>query len=47
MWPAHAWCSAILAAGKKGLRVEPSPVEIEDLWKTYKRCAKALRRRWR
>ncbi len=44
---AHAWCAAILAAGRKGLQTEPSRAEITDLWKTYKRCAKALWRSWR
>ncbi len=47
VWRTHAWCAAILAAGTKGLRTEPSRVEIADLWKTYKRYAKALRRGWR
>ncbi|HMN97666.1 MAG TPA: hypothetical protein PKC43_14450 [Phycisphaerales bacterium] len=46
-WGTHAWCSAILAAGRKGLQTEPSRVEIADLWKDYKRYARALRRRWR
>jgi hypothetical protein len=41
---AEAWCAAILAAGRKGLQTEPSRVEIADLWKSYKRHAKALRR---
>jgi hypothetical protein len=40
----HAWCAAILAASRKGLQTEPSRVEVVDLWKTYKRYAKALRR---
>jgi hypothetical protein len=39
-----AWSAAILAAGRKGLQTEPSRVEIADLWKSYKRHAKALRR---
>ena len=43
----HAWCEAILAAGRKGLQTEPSRVEIANLWKSYKRYAKALRRNWR
>lgn len=43
----HAWCSAILAAGRKGLQTEPSRVEIADLWKDYRHYAKALRRRGR
>jgi hypothetical protein len=43
----HAWCAAILMAGRKGLQTEPSRAEITDLWKTYKRCAKALWRSWR
>jgi hypothetical protein len=46
-WGSHAWCSAVLAAGRKGLQTEPSRVEIADLWKDYKRYARALRRRWR
>jgi len=43
-WGAHAWCDAILTAGRKGLQTEPSRAEIADLWKAYKRRAKALRR---
>jgi hypothetical protein len=43
----HAWCEAILAAGRKGLQTEPSRVEIANLWKSYKGYAKALRRSWR
>lgn len=39
-----AWCEAILTAGRKGLQTEPSRAEIADLWKAYKRSAKALRR---
>lgn len=40
----RVWCEAICAAGRKGLQTEPSRVEIADLWKGYKRYAKALRR---
>ena len=40
----RAWCAAILTAGGKGLQAEPSRAEIADLWKAYKRSAKALRR---
>lgn len=43
----HAWCAAILAASRKGLQIEPSRVDIADLWKSYRRCAKALQRGWR
>jgi hypothetical protein len=43
-WGAHAWCAAILTAGRKGLQTEPPRTEIADLWKTYKRCAKAIRK---
>lgn len=43
-WESHAWCEAILAASRKGLQTEPSQAEIADLWKSYKRYAKALRR---
>ncbi len=39
----QAWCTAILTAGSKGLLTEPSQTEIADLWKAYKRRAKALR----
>jgi hypothetical protein len=46
-WGAHAWCAAILTAGRKGLQTQPSRTEIADLWKAYKRCANALRRSWR
>jgi hypothetical protein len=46
-WGYHAWCAAILAAGRKGLQTEPSCLEIADLWRIYKRYAKALRRGWR
>jgi hypothetical protein len=41
---AYAWCEAILTAGRKGLQPEPSRTEIADLWKAYKRSARALRR---
>ncbi len=44
---ADAWCTAILAAAGKGLQTEPARTEVTDLWKTYRRCAKALRRSWR
>ncbi len=40
----QAWCAAILEAGRKGLQPDPSRVEIVDLWKGYKRCARALTR---
>jgi hypothetical protein len=40
----HAWCEVILAAARKGLQVEPLGVDVVDLWKRYKRCARALRR---
>jgi hypothetical protein len=43
----YAWSSAILAASKKGLQIEPSGAEIAKLWQSYNRCAKALRRGWR
>ncbi len=43
----HAWCAAILAAGGKGLRTEPSRADIADLWNAYKRYARALRKGWR
>ena len=39
-----AWCTAILTATSKGLRTEPSKSEISELWKSYKRYAKELRR---
>ena len=44
---ALGWCAAILTAGRKGLQTEPSRIEIADLWTTYKRCARAIRRSWR
>lgn len=44
---ADAWCTAILAASRKGLQTEPARTEVADLWKTYRNCAKALRRSWR
>lgn len=43
-WGSHLWCEAILAAGRKGLKTEPSRIEIADLWESYKRYAKALRK---
>jgi hypothetical protein len=46
-WGADAWCATILAAGRKGLQTEPLLAEISDLWKTYKRFARSLRRGWR
>lgn len=39
-----AWCSAILTAGRKGLRTEPTSADIAALWQAYKRRAKAI---WR
>lgn len=44
---AIGWCEAILTAGRKGLQTEPSQTEIANLWTTYKRAAKAIRRSWR
>ena len=46
-WGGNAWCTAIITARRKGLETEPSRAEIADLWKTYERRAKALRRSWR
>jgi hypothetical protein len=43
---ASAWCAAILAAGRKGLKVEPATSDIAELWQSYKHYAKALRRGW-
>jgi hypothetical protein len=40
----YAWCEAILTAGKKGLKTEPSRTEIADLWEAYKSSARAIRR---
>lgn len=40
----QAWSTAILTSGRKGLGTEPPQTEIANLWKTYKRFAKAL---WR
>jgi hypothetical protein len=40
----YAWWSTILAAGRKGLPTEPARADISDLWKDYRRYAKALRR---
>ena len=40
----HSWYTAILTAGSKGLRTEPSTNDVKDLWTTYKRYAKTLRR---
>jgi hypothetical protein len=36
------WCSAILAAGRKGLLVEPGTGYAIALWRDYKRQAKSL-----
>ena len=44
---AHAWCTAILAAGRKNLQTEPADGAISELWKAYRRSAKALLRRTR
>lgn len=46
-WGSRAWCAAILDAGRKGLQTEPSRIEIANLWQSYKRHAKTLRRGWR
>lgn len=43
----YTWCESILTAGRKRLQTEPSRVEVSNLWKTYIRCAKTLRRSWR
>ena len=43
----RVWCRAILAASWKGLKTDPSSVEVAALWTAYKRYAKALRRSWR
>lgn len=40
----EAWCSAILTAGRKGLRTEPPRADVAGLWQEYKRHAKAI---WR
>jgi hypothetical protein len=40
----YAWSAAILVASRKRLQTQPSRPEIVDLWKTYRRCAEALRR---
>jgi len=42
-----AWCSAILAVGRKGLDVNPPGPETTALWQAYKRTAKAIWRRLR
>ena len=41
---ARAWSNAILTSGRKGLETVPAKSEVANLWKTYKRFAKA---RWR
>jgi hypothetical protein len=46
-WGTHPWCTAILAASRKGLQTEPAGAEVAELWRDYKRCAKALRKGWR
>jgi hypothetical protein len=43
-WRTQAWCTAILAAGRKGLQTEPAIAEVVELWKGYKRRAKTLQR---
>ena len=43
----RVWCSAVLAAGRKGLRTEPDTSEVNALWRTYKRRAKSLWKRLR
>lgn len=40
----EAWCSAILTAGRKGLRTEPPEADVAALWQEYKRRAKVI---WR
>lgn len=42
-----AWCSAILAASRKGLLTEPGTAEVGALWKRYKLIARAYPRRFR
>jgi hypothetical protein len=41
---ADPWCRAILDAGRKGLRTEPVGAEVAQLWREYKRYARALRK---
>jgi hypothetical protein len=40
----EAWCSAILTAGRKGLRTEPARADVAALWQEYRRRAKTI---WR
>jgi hypothetical protein len=40
----RVWSSVITAAGMKGLKPEPSTTETADLWRGYRRHAKAIKR---
>jgi hypothetical protein len=40
----RAWCDAILNAGRKGLRTDPADPGVADLWKAYRKVARALRK---
>lgn len=40
-----AWCSAIRAAGRKGLQTEPPGCEVAAQWHAYNRSAKQISRR--
>ena len=41
------WCQLILDANRKGLSVEPTSPETDDLWRKYKTVARSLWRRLR
>jgi hypothetical protein len=43
----YTWCEAILSVGRKGLATHPSDSHVTDLWKSYKRAARALRKKFR
>jgi hypothetical protein len=42
-----AWCSAILAASRKGLFTQPDTGAVVAVWSRYKQLARALRKRFR
>jgi hypothetical protein len=43
----HAWCAAIRAVSRKGLRTEPADGAVADMWNLYKKRARGIWRRSR
>ena len=43
----HSWCTAILDASRKGLRIESDTPDLSVIWREYKKVAKSILRRRR